>query len=156
MRANRLLGRKGLALLALAGLLALGAAADALAAAEVPGANPVRDVRVGQVRLRAEVAATGAAIYRGLSGRETLPPGTGMLFVMPQREVQHFCMRGMRLGLDFIWIDEGRVIGITPEITPTDRRTLSSPGPATHVLEVPAGFSARRGIKPGDRVEWEP
>jgi len=116
--------------------------------------NPVWQVRIGTAAVAAEVVESGARIFQGLSGREDLPEGTGMLFVMPVREVQHFCMRGMRVGLDFIWIDGDRVIGITPGIAPGDRRTLSSPGPATHVLEVPAGFSGRQGLRRGARVRY--
>ena len=78
-----------------------------------------------------------------------------MLFFMPAREVQTFCMRGMRLPLDLIWIDDGRVAGVTRNVPRTFPGNLSSPAPVTYVLEVPGGFADRHGIKAGDPVRWQ-
>jgi uncharacterized protein len=71
---------------------------------------------------------------------------------MPAKEVQSFCMRGMRLPLDLIWISDGRVAGITRNVPPTFRGSLTSPAPVDQVLEVPGGFADRYGIKTGDPV----
>ena len=78
-----------------------------------------------------------------------------MFFFMPGKEVQSFCMRGMRLPLDLIWISEGRVAGVTRNVPATFTGELISPAPVTHVLEVPGGFADRQGIKTGDRVSWQ-
>jgi uncharacterized membrane protein (UPF0127 family) len=117
--------------------------------------NPWVRVTVGKVTVEAEAVRTPERLYLGLSHRSELPEGRGMLFFMPAKEVQTFCMRGMRLSLDLIWISDGRVAGITRNVPPTFPGNLTSPAPVTHVLEVPGGFAHRHGIKAGDRVRWQ-
>ena len=115
--------------------------------------NPWVRVTIRKVTVQAEAVRTPERLYMGLSGRMELPEGRGMLFFMPAKEVQTFCMRGMRLPLDFIWISDGRVAGITRNVPRTFPGNLTSPAPVTHVLEVPGGFADRHGIKAGDRVK---
>jgi uncharacterized membrane protein (UPF0127 family) len=117
--------------------------------------NPWVWVTIGKVTVQAEAVRTPERIYRGLSYRKELPEGRGMLFFMPAKEVQVFCMRGMRFHLDLIWISAGKVAGLTRNVPPTFPGNLTSPAPATHVLEVPGGFAGRHGIKAGDRVRWQ-
>jgi uncharacterized membrane protein (UPF0127 family) len=117
--------------------------------------NPWVRVSLGKVVVKAEAVQTPELIYLGLSYRNELPEGRGMLFLMPSKEVQLFCMRGMRLPLDFIWITDGQVAGITRNVPATFAGTLSSPAPVDQVLEVPGGFADRHGIKTGDRVTWQ-
>jgi uncharacterized membrane protein (UPF0127 family) len=117
--------------------------------------NPWVWVKVGQVTVKAEAVRTQAQLYLGLSHRRELPEGRGMLFFMPEKEMQTFCMRGMRFPLDFIWISEGRVVGLTRQVPPTFSGALTSPKPTNFVLEVPGGFTVKYGVKIGDRVQWE-
>ena len=117
--------------------------------------NPWVRVTVGKVVVQAEAVWTPERLYLGLSGRRELPEGRGMLFFMPAKEVQTFCMRGMHIPLDLIWISDGRVAGITRDVPRTFPGNLCSPAPVTHVLEVPGGFADRHGIKAGDRVGWQ-
>jgi len=116
--------------------------------------NPWLWLKVGQVTVKAEAVRTPAQLYRGLSHRCELPEGRGMLFFMPEKEVQTFCMRGMRFPLDFIWISEGRVVGLTRHVPPTFAGDLTSPEPVNYVLEVPGGFTVKYSVKIGDRVQW--
>jgi uncharacterized membrane protein (UPF0127 family) len=117
--------------------------------------NPWVRVSLGKVVVKAEAVRTPELIYLGLSYRSELPEGRGMLFFMPAKEVQSFCMRGMRLPLDLIWISDGRVAGITRNVPATYPGELTSPAPVDQVLEVPGGFADRHGIKTGDRVKWQ-
>jgi uncharacterized membrane protein (UPF0127 family) len=117
--------------------------------------NPWVQVSLGKVVVKAEAVQTPELIYLGLSYRNELPEGRGMLFFMPTKERQIFCMRGMRLPLDLIWISNGRVAGITRNVPATFPGELISPAPVSHVLEVPGGFADRHGIKAGDRVKWQ-
>ena len=117
--------------------------------------NPWVRVTVGKVAVQAEAVRTPERLYLGLSYRTQLPEGRGMLFFMPNQEVQTFCMRGMRLPLDLIWISAGRVAGITRNVPPTFPGELTSPAPVSQVLEVPGGFADRHGIKAGDPVRWQ-
>jgi uncharacterized membrane protein (UPF0127 family) len=115
---------------------------------------PWLSVTVGQITLKAEAVRTPKQLYRGLSYRRGLPEGQGMLFVMPEMEVQVFCMRGMLFPLDFIWIRDGRVAGLTRNVPPDFTGNLSSPVPVNYVLEVPAGFADKYAIQVGDPVRW--
>ena len=117
--------------------------------------NPWVWVNLGQVTVQAEAVKTPERLYQGLSYREALPEGRGMLFFMPAKEVQSFCMRGMRLPLDLIWISGGRVAGVTRNVPATFPGELISPAPVEQVLEVPGGFADRHGIKTGDPVTWQ-
>jgi uncharacterized protein len=117
--------------------------------------NPWVRVSFGKVTVQAEAVRTPERLYLGLSYRQELPEGRGMLFLMPEKEVQSFCMRGMRLPLDFIWISGGRVAGVTRNVPATFPGELMSPAPVEQVLEVPGGFADRHGIKTGDRVTWQ-
>jgi hypothetical protein len=117
--------------------------------------NPWVRVTVGEVMVKAEAVRTPERLYLGLSGRRELPEGRGMLFFMPGKEVQTFCMRRMLIPLDLIWISDGRVAGITRDVPRTFPGNLCSPAPVTHVLEVPGGFADRHGLKAGDPVRWQ-
>jgi uncharacterized membrane protein (UPF0127 family) len=117
--------------------------------------NPCTTVSLGGVKVKAEVVTSPVKIYLGLSYRQELPEGCGMLFVMPAEEVQVFCMRGMRFPLDIIWLGHERVAGLEKNVSPQYSGELSSPAPVGYVLEVPGGFCDRHGIKVGDRVSWQ-
>jgi uncharacterized membrane protein (UPF0127 family) len=116
--------------------------------------NPWVWVSIGKVRVKAEAVSTPERLYQGLSYRRELAEGRGMLFFMPEIAEQTFCMRGMRLSLDLVWIVDGRVAGITRNVPPTFPGELRSPTPVNYVLEVPGGFAEKYGIKVGDRVKW--
>jgi uncharacterized membrane protein (UPF0127 family) len=152
MTVGRLRTVKVIAGLLLAALLGLGGWARGQEVS--PYGNPWVWVNVGRVTVQAEAVRTPARLYLGLSNRRSLPEGQGMLFLMPEKEVQTFCMRGMRFPLDFIWISQGRVAGITRNVPPTFTGDLKSPGPVGEVLEVPGGFAQKYGVSVGDRVRW--
>lgn len=121
-----------------------------------PAGNPIETVRLGKNLLRVEVVSSPEKLYLGLGGRSHLPWGTGMLFLLPERQVQSFCMRGMLIPIDIVWIDQNRVIGFHKNRQPQDQGTFTSPGPANLVLEVPAGFVAATGLRRGDRLVRQP
>jgi uncharacterized protein len=133
----------------------------ALAAGEKPVelseyGNPFTWVTIGKTKVKAEVVRSMEKMYLGLGKRPELPEGQGMLFVMPSPAVQNFCMRDMRFGLDFLWIDAGRVAGMTKNVSHRDQEACHySPGPVKFVLEVPAGFCDRHGIMVGDSATWK-
>jgi len=76
-----------------------------------------------------------------------------MLFEMLESEPQHFWMKDMLFAIDIIWIENGRVIGFEKNISPGDPRTFVSPSDAGYILEVPAGFCDRYGVKVNDEVK---
>lgn len=118
--------------------------------------NPIHNISINKIIIKAEVVESPEKLWLGLSGRQELPAGTGMLFVMPSLDYQHFCMRDMLLPLDFIWIAHQKIIGLTKNISPLDPGTISSPAPAKFVLELPAGFCDKHGLKVNDPVSFLP
>jgi uncharacterized membrane protein (UPF0127 family) len=114
--------------------------------------NPLTRLTVNGVPVTAEVVSTPEKAHLGLGQRQSLAEGRGMLFLLPIRGIQAFCMRDMHFSIDIIWIDDGRVVGIQPELSPSDKNTFFSPVPLQEVLEVPGGFAQRHGIKVGDPV----
>jgi uncharacterized membrane protein (UPF0127 family) len=126
-----------------------------------PAAASARDVvrvRVGDAVVLAEVADDETERARGLSGRARLGRDAGMYFVLPT-DSPRFWMKGMRFGLDIVWIRRGRVVEVTAQVPPPRDGTpdsalplYSPPRPANRALEVKAGWAKRNGVRAGDRV----
>ena len=99
----------------------------------------------------AEVADTSALRERGLGYRDELENGTGMLFVYDSPSTRSFWMKGMRICLDIIWIEQGTIRGAAESVCPEpgvsdgDLARYVSPEPVTYVLEVPAGWLDANG-----------
>ena len=109
-----------------------------------------------------ELAVTSDQQRQGLSERDSLAPGTGMLFVFAPRRAGSFWMFRMRFPIDIVWISANcAVVDITVEApapdpdTPTaDLPTYSSSSDAGYVLEINAGKAAEQGIEIGDAVRF--
>ncbi|MDO5645921.1 MAG: DUF192 domain-containing protein [Dermabacter sp.] len=116
---------------------------------------PTVTVAVGDIEFRVEVAQGEQAQRDGLSGRESLPEGTGMLFAFEGKQEQQVWMAGMEIPIDVAWIADDRVLAVdsyTP-CTLTDQSQCprwTSPAPIDAFLEVPAG--SLEGIEPGTLV----
>jgi uncharacterized protein len=93
---------------------------------------------------RCVVAASPFSRMKGLLGRSELRPGEGLL-LRPASAIHTFFMR---FPIDAVFLDrDWRVVGIAGDLAPW--RTAGRKG-AKAVLELPAGESARRGLRPGD------
>jgi len=117
---------------------------------------PATVVQVGNASVRAEIADDEASRERGLSGRERLAAGEGMLFLLSD-DSPSFWMKGMRFPLDIVWIRDGRVVDVTADVPPprgsnAPLPTYSPDRPADRALEVNAGWAADHGIGRGDVV----
>ncbi len=105
-----------------------------------------------------DLAVTPPERERGLSGRESLAPNRGMLFLFGSPGVYHFWMRGMKFPLDFIWIKEYTVVDIDTNVPPpaegAEPIELAPDIAVDKVLEVASGTVQTYGIQVGDRVEY--
>ncbi len=115
-------------------------------------------VRIGRSVWKVELATDEASRRRGLSGRDEVPEGTGMLFVFPEEEVRGFHMLHCRVPLDIAFISSKQVVveirTMRVEPDPSDPKAIySSRYPAQYALEVAAGALSRAGVAAGDRVE---
>ncbi|MBI2888591.1 MAG: DUF192 domain-containing protein [Candidatus Liptonbacteria bacterium] len=113
---------------------------------------------VGGNRFTVEIADTMPLRERGLSGRERLEEGRGVLFVFGAPARHGFWMKGMKFALDFVWVSGGKVVGVTEHVPPPADSLFSlpmyyPPEPVDTMLEVNAGTVGKAGIKVGDKVE---
>jgi hypothetical protein len=102
------------------------------------------------------IADTQTKRYVGLSDTESLSEDEGMLFVH-ERESEHaYVMREMDFPLDIVFVDADHTITtvhhapLPPETSGDDLKRYRGRG--KYVLEVPEGYTDRRGISPGDCV----
>lgn len=114
-------------------------------------------VEIANKEFVAETAMTVEEHGQGLSGRQSLNEGAGMLFVFEPEQNVSFWMHDMRFSLDMIFIRDSRVIAIernvpvpNEPIDPDKLPRYSPNQPVSHVLEVNAGEAT--GIKIGDTV----
>lgn len=109
---------------------------------------------------RVEVARTNEDRQQGLSGRQALPLGTGLLMVFDQPDTFGIWMPRMRFSIDVIWIATGSVVDVTERLpVPPPGETylpiFRPKAPALLALEVPVGTVAAAGIRAGQRIEVE-
>ncbi len=103
----------------------------------------------GRVVCERCVVADGALVrMRGLLGRSSLPREEGIL-LRPASSVHTWFMR---FPIDVVFLDRDlAVLRVVPRLGPwraVARRRAAA------VLELAAGESERRGIRPGDRLAW--
>ncbi len=111
-------------------------------------------VSLGDAVIVADLALTEAEQTQGLSGRESLAPNEGMLFLFEKPARYSFWMKDMLFPLDIIWLDEGgRVVFIKKNMPPsTDPEVLTPTNAALYVLEVPAGTADINHIDIGSHM----
>jgi uncharacterized membrane protein (UPF0127 family) len=105
--------------------------------------------------VKVEVAASPEAIKKGLSGRPSLPKGTGLLFIFPEWAPQSMWMKGMHFPLDIIWLDEQlAVTAITGGAPPCLLAAAQCPSypsgySVKYAIEMNAGDAATYGFRQG-------
>ena len=104
---------------------------------------------------RVEIADTRDAQLQGLKGRRLAGDGEGMLFVYTDSVFRTFIMTDTPGALDILFADEaGRIITIHEHTRPLSNTTYTSSAPAMFVVEVPAGFCRRQGIRKGTTIRY--
>lgn len=113
-------------------------------------------IRVGDTMVRVEVADTYDKRIQGLSGKESLSKGTGMLFVFEKPDLYGIWMKDMNFDIDILWVNEfDQIIYIVEQATPDSYpETFLPPTPSKYILEVPTSFVKENNIKVGDRVDF--
>ncbi|PIR82475.1 hypothetical protein COU20_02095 [Candidatus Kaiserbacteria bacterium CG10_big_fil_rev_8_21_14_0_10_59_10] len=112
-------------------------------------------MRIGGVPILVSIVETPDERARGLSGRESLAPDEGMLFIFPEDGYYSIWMKDMLFSIDILWLSaEGEVVDMRRDVAPETYPAGFSPHmPARFVLELPAGFSERNGIEIGSMAE---
>ena len=111
-------------------------------------------VSVGGHPASLQVAIVEAELARGLMQRPDLGRDEGMIFVFPEAQRQGFWMRNTPEPLDIAYLDRDAVILEIYPLLPLDERTVTSRSDRVHyALEMPSGWFAAHGVRPGDRVD---
>ncbi|OGG44019.1 hypothetical protein A2841_04050 [Candidatus Kaiserbacteria bacterium RIFCSPHIGHO2_01_FULL_48_10] len=120
--------------------------------------TPHTTVIVGGVPVSVEVVATDASRRQGLSGRENLPKGEGMLFVFDAPGRYPFWMKDTQFPIDILWLDaNGVIVYVEKEVSPaTYPKQFIPTQDALYVLEVSAGFIEQHNLIQGSKVNIPP
>jgi len=105
------------------------------------------------VSLEVELAQTDAERTTGLMYRTALEDGKGMLFIFERDQVLSFWMKNTLIPLSIAYIAyDGTIIDIR-DMYPKNTSPVHSSRSVRYALEVPQGWFARAGVKPGDTVK---
>jgi uncharacterized protein len=106
--------------------------------------------------IRAELAQSPEERTIGLMFRASMPVNDGMLFTFERPGVQCFWMKNTLLPLSAAFVaDDGRIVNIE-DMQPQTEASHCSAKPVRFVLEMNQGWFARRGIKPGSKLQGAP
>ncbi len=116
--------------------------------------------KAGEKTYKLIVAKTDEEKIKGLSGRDSLPKDTGMLFVFEEKGNHGFWMKNMKFPLDIVYISDNKVVEIIENApAPSENQDPSTlpiykpSEPANYVLELNAGQAKESNIKQGDTIE---
>ena len=111
-------------------------------------------VDVGGHPASLQVAVLQAELERGLMQRPDLGADEGMFFVYPEPQAQSFWMRNTPEPLDLGYLTRDGRIAETYDLLPLDERPVTShSGDIQFVLEMPKGWFAAHGVRPGTKVD---
>jgi uncharacterized protein len=92
---------------------------------------------------------------RGLSGRNGLPTGTGMLFSFGQPATQCMWMKDMRFAIDMIWLnDRKEIIKVEPNVSPQTYPASFCAENTKYVIELNSGEATKYGFVPGGKLKF--
>jgi len=111
-------------------------------------------------KVRAEVRIKQSDLMRGMMFRDSLPHGSGMLFILPKLGPYGYWMYEVKIPLDIIWMDGShRITEIVPNAPPCKAKASECPTYGGHtnslfVLELNGGEAQRLGLKVGDTLTF--
>ncbi|MBU0545961.1 DUF192 domain-containing protein [Patescibacteria group bacterium] len=120
---------------------------------------PKEKVLIGGQELTVLVANNDKHLLKGWGDKKDMGLYGGMLFIYPTKTQHAIIMRDMQFPIDILWLSDGEIIDIAPNVQPEMGRAeeLLTPYfarlPSNAVLELSAGFVSNNEIKIGDRVE---
>lgn len=95
----------------------------------------------------------------GLSGKKSLSPTSGMIFVFDSKGNYAFWMKDMKFAIDMIFLNDTKVNTIYKNVQPpSPKENIASlpiykpKGDINYVLELPAGSIDKTGLKVGDEI----
>jgi uncharacterized membrane protein (UPF0127 family) len=115
------------------------------------------DLKISNVPLTAEIADTRQASENGLMFRDSLPEGSGMLFVFDSPRKASFWMRNTKIPLSIAFIDSAGNILEIKSMYPLDETLVPSRSDqVAYALEVNQGWFDRHRISTGAKIDGIP
>ncbi|MEA2056996.1 MAG: DUF192 domain-containing protein [Patescibacteria group bacterium] len=115
-------------------------------------------ISLNEREFEVEVVNTQLSRNQGLGGRSEIG-SDGMLFVFFEKQVPIFWMKDVRFDLDFIWLNEGKIVDLENNVTQHNKGLAEEDLPlllpnqkVNMVLEVDSGFIERNGVKIGQKI----
>jgi len=141
--------------LALTFVLVAGAAAASAQQGPQPKL-PTTTLTAGMYLIQAELAVTTEQQEIGMMFRRSMGASDGMLFVNDDAGVRCFWMHNTLIPLSIAFIaDDGSIVNIDEMKARTDDSHCSA-RPVRFALEMPQGWFAKRGLKPGFKLRGAP
>jgi uncharacterized membrane protein (UPF0127 family) len=114
-----------------------------------------KTIFVNGVPIFVEIAEKRHEHEVGLMGRESLPEGHGMLFLLPKPMRVGFWMKNTQLELSIAYISSDATIVEIYDLIPFDETLrLSQSDQVLFALEVPQNWFKNNNISVGDKVEF--
>ena len=113
--------------------------------------------KTGTLTLMLEVAATPDAREIGLSKRNSMGGGDGMLFVFPSAGDYEFWMKDTKIPLDMLFLEpkKHKIAFIADNTVPFSLTPIGANQNVQAVIELDAGRAASDNIAVGDVVSYE-
>ena len=103
--------------------------------------------------VKAEVMMHPTDMARGMMFRDSFPEGRGMLFIHSTPAQYSYYMFQVKIPLDIVWMDQNRrVVEMHENVPPCTAKATECPTyggnkTASYVLELPAGYARKHGIR---------
>ncbi len=117
----------------------------------------LKEIKINNQTIFVEIVKSSQEREKGLSGRESLGPNRGMLFIFHKPGNYLFWMKDMKFNLDFVYINDNKVSDIKENIPypkPGQQPVvINSKSSFDKVLEISEGMIKKLDIKVGDEVK---
>ncbi len=106
-----------------------------------------------EITYHVEIANTPHLRAKGLMYRKSMPKNNGMLFIFEKPQIISMWMKNTYIPLDMLFLDKnGKIIWIHENAKPLDESIISSPFPASFVIELNAGQVKEKNIQITNQV----
>lgn len=113
-------------------------------------------VIINNQKIYVEIADSSEDKKQGLSDRESLAEDRGMLFIYPEPGNYSFWMKEMKFNLDFVFINDQKVVDLKENIPfpkeGEEPQAVRAEAEFDKVLEINQGMIEKLGIEVGDEV----
>lgn len=112
-------------------------------------------LKIDEKIIETELVFSSEAMYLGLSGRDSLAPNKGMLFVFNDYGHRKFLMRNMNFPLDIVFLKNGEVVKIFSNLAPEGEspKNIYQYGLADMVIELPGNYFKNNNLHEGMTFE---